>query len=79
MHAHGTVSMTGLRVSQGTASATGCVYVCAIRATRFVKMVLFRVASGKLGRIFSLGLLLLVVTRVSRVSGQQGTLPLPKL
>ena len=38
-------------------------------------MVLFRVAGGKLGRIFSFGLLLLVAAGVSRVSGQ-GTLPL---
>ena len=50
--------------------------MCAIRANRFVKMVLFRVAGGKLGRIFSFGLLLLVAAGVSRVSGQQGTLPL---
>ena len=33
-------------------------------------MVLFRVTGGKFGRIFSLGLLLLVTARVSR---QQGT------
>ena len=53
------------------ASSTGCV------SNRFVKMVLFRVAGGKLGRIFSkLGLLLLVAASLSLVSGQQGTLPL---
>jgi hypothetical protein len=40
--------------------------------TRLVKMVLFRVAD-KLGRVFSLGLLLLVTARVSR---QQGMLTL---
>ena len=72
-------SKTPIRIqslSEVTASATGCVSVCAIRANRFMKMVLFRrVASGKLGRIFTLGLMLLVATRVSRVSGQ-GTLPL---
>ena len=34
-------------------------------------MVLFRATSGKLGRVFSLGLLLLLVT--IRVSRQQGT------
>jgi hypothetical protein len=36
-------------------------------------MVLFRVTGGKLGRVFSLGLLLLVTTRISLISGQQGT------
>ena len=49
-----------------------------VNPTRFVivKMVLFGVTGGKLGRIFSLGLLLLVAARVSRVSGQQGSRPL---
>jgi hypothetical protein len=37
---------------------------------QFVKMALFRVSGGKLERVFSLGLLLLVTARVSR---QQGT------
>ena len=47
------------------------------RTNRFVKMVLFRVAGGKLGRIFSkLGLLLLVAANLSLVSGQQGILSL---
>ena len=43
-----------------------------VNPARFVivKMVLFGVTGGKLGRIFSLGLLLLVAARVSRVSGQ---------
>ena len=37
---------------------------------RKIKMALFRVIGGKFGRVFSLGLLLLVIARVSR---QQGT------
>ena len=40
---------------------------------RFVKMVLFRVSGGKVGQVFSLGLLLLVTARISLISGQQGT------
>ena len=42
----------------------------ACHSGRFMKMVLFGVSGGKLGRIFSLALLLLVT---ARVSGQQGT------
>ena len=34
-----------------------------------MKMVLFRVTGGKLGRVFSLGLLLLVTARISRQQG----------
>ena len=60
-----------IRIQSLKASATGCV------SNRSVKMVLFRVAGGKLGRIFSkLGLLLLVAASLSLVSGQQGILSL---
>ena len=38
---------------------------------KFMKMVLFRTVGGRLGWVFSLGLLLLLVT--VRVSRQQGT------
>jgi hypothetical protein len=43
------------------------------KARLVVKMVLFRVAGGKVGRILSLGLLLLLTARISLISGQQGT------
>ena len=42
------------------------------RPIRVVKMMLLRVTGGKLGRMFSLGLLL-VAACVSLINGQQGT------
>ena len=43
------------------------------RPSWFVAMMTFRSIGGKLRQIYSLGLLLLVIARISLISGQQGT------